>query len=235
VVTSVRPGGGTTWIARSLTRTLNRLGFPTLVVEANAYRPDPMYGPGPGLASVLENGSGRPHVNATDPEVPSMPVGSSPGDRALGNLQRLQAVLKAIPERYRFVVVDAPPLLASSDAELIAGAGDAVLLVAEAGGVSRGELGRAGRLLRSIDPPVVGSVVNRISPFHGGGYVRALVEEHRSGRKVQPASPVHALQATVVELIRAPFLMIRDALTFLAALMRRGRATGAPAPARGER
>jgi polysaccharide biosynthesis transport protein len=235
VVTSVRPGGGTTWIARSLTRTLNRLGFPTLVVEANAYRPDPVYGPGPGLASVLENGSGRLRVNATDPEVPSMPVGSGPGSRALGNLQRLQSVLKAIPERYRFVVVDAPPLLASSDAELIAGAGDAVLLVAESGGVSRGELGRAGRLLRSIDPPVVGSVVNRIKPFHGGGYVTALMEEHRSGRKVQASSPVHAVQATVGELIRAPFGMFRDALLFPIAFVRRGQRSGAPAPAREER
>jgi len=235
VVTSVRPGGGTTWIARSLTRTLNRLGFPTLVVEANAYRPDPLYGPGPGLASVLENGSGRLRVNATDPEVPSMPVGSGAGSRALGNLQRLESVLKAIPERYRFVVVDAPPLLASSDAELIAAAGDAVLLVAEAGEVSRGELGRAGRLLRSIDPPVVGSVVNRINPFHGGGYVMALVEEHRSGRKVQAASPVHALRSTVGELIRAPFGMIRDALLFPIAFMRRGQGPGAAAPAREER
>ena len=235
VITSVRPGGGTTWIARSLTRTLNRLGFPTLVVEANAYRPDPAYGPGPGLASVLENGSGRLRVNATDPEVPSMPVGSGPGSRSLGNLQRLQSVLKAIPERYRFVIVDAPPLLASSDAELIAAAGDAVLLVAEAGGVSRGELGRAGRLLKSIDPPVVGSVVNRINPFHGGGYVMALVEEHSSGRKVQPASPVHAMLATAGELIRAPFGMIRDALLFPIAFMRRDHRAGAPAPARGER
>jgi len=235
VITSVRPGGGTTWLARSLTRTLNRLGFPTLVVEANAYRPDTVYGPGPGLASVLENGSSRLRLNEKDPEVPSMPVGSSPGSRALGNLQRLQSVLKAIPERYRFVVVDAPPLLASSDAELIAGAGDAVLLVAEAGGVSRGELGRAGRLLRSIDPPVVGSVVNRINPFHGGGYVMALVEEHRSGRKVQAAFPVHALRSTMGELIRAPFVMIRDALSFPIAFMRRGQGAGAPAPAREER
>ena len=133
------------------------------------------------------------------------------------------------------MVVDAPPLLASSDAELIAGAGDVVLLVAEAGGVNRGELGRAGRLLRNIDPPVVGSVVNRINPFHGGGYVTALVEEHRSGRKVQAASPIHALRSTVAELIRAPFVMIRDVLSFPIAFMRRGQGTGAPTPAQEER
>jgi len=233
VITSVRPGGGTTWIARSLTRTLNRLGFPTLVVEANAYRPDSVYGPGPGLVSALESDSGRLCINATDPDIPSMPVGSSTGDRALENLHRLQSVLKAIPEHYRFVVVDAPPLLACSDAELVAGAGDAVLLVTEAAGVDRGELGRAGRLLRSIDPPVVGAVVNRINPFHGGGYVTALVEEHRSGRKVQPTSMAYALGSTAAELIRAPLAMAWNVLSFPFAAMRRRLDT--PALAREER
>jgi hypothetical protein len=115
---------------------------------------------------------------------------------------------------------------------LIASAADAVLLVAEAGGVSKGERGRAGRLLRSIDPPVVGAVVNRINPFHGGGYVTALVEEHRSGRKVQAASPIHALRSTVAELIRAPFVMVWDVLSFPFAAMRRR--PGAPALAREE-
>jgi polysaccharide biosynthesis transport protein len=235
VLTSVRPGGGTTWIARSLTRTLNRLGFPTLVVEANAYHPDSVYGPGPGLVSVLAGDSSELHLDGTDPEIPSMPVGSSAGNRALGNLHRLQSVLQAIPERYRFVIVDAPPLLASSDGELIAGAADAVLLVAEAGGIGRGELDRAGRLLRGIDPPVVGTVVNRINPFRGGGYVTALVEEHRSGRKVQPASLSHAIRGTMAELIRAPFVMVWDVLSLPFAAIRRGQRASAPAPEREER
>jgi uncharacterized protein involved in exopolysaccharide biosynthesis/Mrp family chromosome partitioning ATPase len=235
VLTSVRTGGGTTWIARSLTCRLNRLGFPALVIEANAYCPDPVYGHGAGLASVLEHGGGRLRVNASDPEIPSIPVGSSPGSRSLGNLQRLQAVLGAIPARYRFVIIDAPPLLASADAELIAGAADAVLLVAEAGGISQGELGRAGRLLKSIDPPVVGSVVNRITPFHGGGYVTALVEEHQSGCKVQPATPLHALRSTAAELIRVTFVMIHDVLTYPITCIRRIQGTGTPSPAREER
>jgi polysaccharide biosynthesis transport protein len=229
VITSVRPGGGTTWLARSLTGTLNRMGFPTLVIEANAYRPDAVYGPGPGLALVLEGGAGRLRVNATDPDVPSIPVGSAAGCRTLGNLQRLQSVLRAIPQRYRFVIVDAPPLLASSDAELIAGAGDAVLLVAEAGGTARGELARAGRLLKSIDPPVVGTVINRIRPFHGGGYVASLVEEYRSGRKVQPAPLARTLRSTATELTRAPFAIAWDVVTYPFAARRRRRVAAAPA------
>lgn len=222
VITSVRPGGGTTWIARSLTRTLNSLGFPTLLIEGNAYHPDPIYGQGSGLISVLESGFDPQHINTKEPNIPCIPVGESKDHRVLLNLQNLRTALNSIPEDYRFVIVDAPPLLASSDAELVAGAGDAVLLVVEAGSIMRGELSRAGRLLNSIDPPVVGALVNRIKPFHGSGYITALVKEHRSGRKVEPESPVHTMRSTLSKLILAPFAMLRD-LLFIRALRPRRR------------
>ena len=231
VISSVRPGGGATWIARSLTRSLNRLGFPTLAVEANAYHPDSSYGPGPGLTAMLETGFDPTQVNNSDAEVPSVPVGSANDSRVLHTLQGLQAVLQAIPSHYNFVIVDAPPLLASADAELILSAGDAVLLVTEAGGITRGELSRAGRLLKSIDPPVVGTVVNRISPFHGGGYVTTLMEEHRTGSKVQSASLLNSLRPTVNELLQAPFALLRDALS-ACAFPHRGRSSSASAAER---
>lgn len=213
VISAVRPGGGATWIVRALTRSLNKLGFPTLAIEGNAYHPDPAFGPGRGLAAMLETGFDPGHVNDSDAEVPSVPVGSADQNRALQKLHGLQAVLQAIPNHYHFVIVDAPPLLASADAEFILSAGDAVLLVAEADGITLGELGRAGRLLKSIDPPVVGTVVNRISPFHGGGYVTALVEEHRTGSKAQPASWLKSLQPTIYALLQAPFTILRDAFS----------------------
>lgn len=235
VITSVRPGGGTTWIVRSLTSTLNRLGYPAVVVEANAYRPDPAYGNGPGQAAALESDFSRLSVNMTDPDVPSLTIGSSASSSKLGNLQRLPAFLDSLPQHYRFIIVDAPPLLTSADAELIVGAGDAVLLVAEAGVISKGELARAGKLLKSIDPPVVGTVVNRIHPFHGGGYLGSLMAEHRSGQKVKPTSVVLALRATAVKLICAPFAMIRDGLGSLLAVLRRKQVVDTGAAAQEER
>ncbi|MDP3518320.1 MAG: hypothetical protein Q8S94_14235 [Pseudohongiella sp.] len=228
VITSVRPGGGSTWIARSLTSTLNRLGYSAVVVEANAYRPDPIYGADPGLVVTLDSDFDQLTINMSDPDIPSLTVGSA-GANTLGNLQRLPALLDSLPAHYRFVIVDAPPLLASADAELIVSAADAVLLVAEAGGISKGELSRAGRLLKNIDPPVVGTIVNRINPFHGGGYVDSLVAEHRSGQKVTQASAVYALRATAAALISAPFAIARDILSSLIALVRRKRVLDAPA------
>jgi Mrp family chromosome partitioning ATPase len=74
-------------------------------------------------------------------------------------------------------------LLVSADAELLVRTVGQVLLVVEAGAVTKGEVQRAGRLLQSIDPEAVGMVVNRISPFHSGGYLRELMLENISGRR----------------------------------------------------
>jgi hypothetical protein len=58
-----------------------------------------------------------------------------------------------------------------------------VLLVVEAGAVTRGEVQRASRLLKTIDPEAVGLVVNRVAPFTAGGYLRDLMLESVSGRR----------------------------------------------------
>lgn len=226
-IASVRPGGGTTRLARSLTRCLNQLGYPTLVVEANAFHPDPVYGSGSGLVGLLTDDPVPPTLNRTDPEIPCMSVGNHGETRALRNLQRLGSILQTLPETYRFIIVDAPPLLTASDTELIAGATDAVLLVVEADGISQGELSRAGRMLKSIDPPVVGTVVNRIAPFRGG-YVNTLMQEHRRGYKVPSESLLGTVKSTVIELLRAPFVMAREVLMLPCAAWRQRRAASSP-------
>lgn len=209
VVSSIRPGGGTSWLVRELTRSLHALGYPSLAVEANAYRPDPEQGPGPGLAQWLNDEPPAPPI-VEHAGIELMPCGLDQSAVGLPMLERLAAKLRSLPERYRFIVVDAPPLLTHADAELIAGAADAVLLIAEAEVVHRGELQRAARLLQTIDPPVVGAIVNRIRPFLGGGYIGSLVEEHQRGHKLSGGDKLSALRMTISALMRAPFELLAD-------------------------
>ncbi|TVQ37792.1 MAG: hypothetical protein EA370_06485 [Wenzhouxiangella sp.] len=218
VLSSARPGGGTTWLVRRLAKTLQALGYPTLAVEANAYRPDAVYGPGPGLVQWLAGDLEQAPV-IEGSAMSTLPSGLEQGSQGLPLLERLPGLLRSLPERHRFIIVDAPPLLTHADAELIAGAGDAVLLVAEAEAVQRGELQRAGRLLQAIDPAVVGSVVNRIRPFLGGGYVGSLAEEHQRGHKLDASGMVQALRITLTALLRAPLELMSD----LTGLVRRNR------------
>ena len=207
VITSTRPGGGTTWLVHKLAKSLNQLGYPALNVEANAYRPQP--GQGPGLAQWLTDEVEAAPIISHD-GIDLISSGLTHGEPGLPMLERLAKRLRSLPERYRFILVDAPPLLTHADAELVAGAADAVLLIAEAEAVQRGELQRAARLLQTIDPPVVGTVVNRIRPFLGGGYIGSLVEEHQRGHKLGAGGKLAAVRVTVLALIRAPFEILAD-------------------------
>jgi len=105
------------------------------------------------------------------------------GRTALERIDVLAQTLRHWAGSNDFVLVDMPPLLASADAELLVPVVGQVMLVLDAGGVSRGEVLRAKRLLQTIDPQAVGVVVNGIAPFLNGGYLRDLMIESTSGRR----------------------------------------------------
>lgn len=177
---AVKPGAGTTRLVQQLAICFNDLGVSAIALEANAFRPDPSFGQGPGLQQWLAGGGvPEPHVRGS---LTHLGVGQVSHHR-LDGLNGLQGVLAELTQTYRFVLIDAPPLLTSSDSELIVRAAGSVMAVVEAGGITMGELKRAGQLLEKLDPSSLGVVVNRVTPFHGGGYVQSLISEHLSGQK----------------------------------------------------
>jgi uncharacterized protein involved in exopolysaccharide biosynthesis len=198
--TGVKPGAGTTRVVRELALVLNRLGVPTLALEANAFKPSPAYGDGVGLVQRLADPSAVQAPMLEVDGVPSCPVGNAKDVRHLDGLDRLGAWLEGLTT-YRFVLIDAPPLLTSSDSEMIVRAAKAVVLVVEADGISAGELRRAARVLEKMDPPSVGAIVNRITPFHGGGYIQSSIAEYLDGRKQADPPMWGELKATGFALI----------------------------------
>ena len=222
--TSVKPGGGTTWIVRALTRTLNQLGYRALAVEANAYSPSPAYlageqtgaasngdkvnstdlaqtSPRYGLRDLLDNPATGIELNLTDPLVPCLPSGAIPGHPSLGNLIHLPKVVSGFSD-YDFVLLDTPPLLTSADAELVIRGCDGGVIVARAGDIGKGELRRAMHMLQKIDPRVAGAIVNAIEPFRGGGYVSEMMSEFAERRRSTPQSVSRELVTTLGILLR---------------------------------
>lgn len=192
-LTAVKPGAGTTYLVRELAATLNQLGATTLAVDANAFRTSTAYGSGAGLQALLDNPAATPDVKRIN-GVPSLSVGDGVKGRQLNGLDGLGAVVNRLAADYRFVLIDAPPLLTSSDSELIVRATGAAITVVEADGITKGELARATKLLEKLDPPSLGAVVNRIQPFQGGGYVQSLIAEHLSGHKQSQQPVSHGLR-----------------------------------------
>ena len=183
---SVKSGGGTTTLVYETALALNRLGIPTLAVEANAYRSDPRYrSPGSrGLTVVL-----RGHQTLESEIVPGdedrpdlLPVGDVNNLKNLPDLERLIEVLRQATNVYRVILVDVPPLLISVDAELVARSADLVTLIIEAGAVTRSELGKAAKQLERMNPHAVAAILNRVSGDAAAGFARQARDEFYSGR-----------------------------------------------------
>jgi len=193
ILTSVKPGGGTTTLTLELAHILSELGVRTLAVELNAFKPDSRYSGGAtsGVTTLLTPDSSWPLppemlvVPATADLPDRLPIGDT-STRHIATYGKLRPLFKQLNAHYDLILIDTPPLLLSANAELLGEVAGGVLLVIEAGIVVPGELKRAASLLQRLDPPVVGSVLNRVKVFKGGGYFADLLKEYETGAKLRP-------------------------------------------------
>jgi len=95
---------------------------------------------------------------------------SPPNPSELLGSARAGEVIAALREDFDMVVLDSPPVLPVTDAAVLSALADATLLVATAGKTRRRDFGRAVELLRQVEAPLVGSVLNGVSTASGYGY-----------------------------------------------------------------
>jgi non-specific protein-tyrosine kinase len=96
---------------------------------------------------------------------------------------RTDALFQALRAGSDVVLVDCPPMRPVTDAAVLSGRVDATLIVVKAGKTTRTQLRRAIELLRQVDAPIVGAVLNGIgrSDAHSDTYQYAGVSEAESG------------------------------------------------------
>ena len=92
--------------------------------------------------------------------LPSGPTPPNPSE-LLGS-QTMQAVLERLAKEVDVVIIDAPPVLAVTDAVVLATQVDAVLVVIRAGQTSRQAAAETRRRLEGVDAPVAGFVLNGV-------------------------------------------------------------------------
>jgi Mrp family chromosome partitioning ATPase len=79
-------------------------------------------------------------------------------------------LITKLQEKADVVLVDTPPLLAVSDASVLAARADGVLLVVSAGQTRRAAVQQAVEDLRKVGANVVGGVLNKVKAGDGRGY-----------------------------------------------------------------
>jgi capsular exopolysaccharide synthesis family protein len=191
-VTSPSPGEGKTMVAVNLAVAFAQSGDRVVLVGADLRRPrleqivDVSLTPG--LTAVLIGDVTLPQAIQSVPSVPNLsvlPAGYPPPNPSeLLSGERARRLIDVLGQTYDVVVIDCPPVLPVTDSLVLARMTDTTLLVTSANKTSKRSLTRAVELLRQVDAPLAGTVLNSLSAddtFAGEAYRYEPVG--RSGRQ----------------------------------------------------
>jgi len=218
LVTSALPREGKTTAAANLAVTLAQLGDSTVLVDADLRKPgvgrllNMASGKYAGLSSYLAGVSSLDLVIVPHPDIPNLaaiPTGPLPPNPAdLLSSHKLAEAIAELRTKFKFVVIDSPPVMAATDAVIVSVQTDGVLLVVRSGETPKEAFTRTRDLLVSVKCHILGVVLNAVDsgapdyyysyryyPYsYGYGPQEALdsVQEHDDlAESVSESSPRH--------------------------------------------
>jgi len=172
LVTSALPREGKTTAAANLAVTLAQLGDSTVIVDADLRKPgigrllNLASGNYAGLSSYLAGVSSLDLVSVPHPAIPNLvaiPTGPLPPNPAdLLSSQRLVEAIAELRTKFKFIVIDSPPIMAATDAVIVSVHTDGVLLVVRSGTTPKEAFTRTRDLLNSVKCRVLGVVLNAV-------------------------------------------------------------------------
>jgi capsular exopolysaccharide synthesis family protein len=179
-VTSPNMGDGKSTLAANLAVSIAQSGKRVVIVDADFRRPrqHSLFGLSSeiGMASVIAHDAELPDAvkNSGIEGLSVLPCGPRPANPAeLLTSPRFDELLAQLREKYDFVIVDTPPLLAVTDPCVVAPRVDGVLLTIRVSRNGRPAAERAKDMLASLGAKVLGVVVNGIgrdASSYGYGY-----------------------------------------------------------------
>jgi len=170
-VTSPSPGDGKSTLAANLSVSIAQSGRRILLLDADIRRPQvhKLFGlkAERGLCEILK-GTAEPNdviYPSTVENLDLLPCGKLPRNPAeLLSSDRFQELLDLLRDRYEFVIIDSPPMLAVTDASIVAARVDTVLMTLKLTRHSRRNLDMSRQMLDNVSAHIAGIVVN----FVGG-------------------------------------------------------------------
>lgn len=168
VVTTPAPQDNKSMVIANLAVIMAQGGNRTLLVDCDLRRPGlhEIFGADnmQGLTTMMLNEAAMsdPPILRTEIEnlflLPSGPLPPNPAD-LLGS-RRMDAVIQRLVQGTDIVLLDAPPIMAVTDAAVLGSKVDGVLLVIRAGSTRRDHAERAKELLEKVNIRIVGAVLD---------------------------------------------------------------------------
>jgi capsular exopolysaccharide synthesis family protein len=177
MVTSAEPGEGKTVTSSNLAVAFAQSGRRTVYVDADLRRASghKMYGISrePGLVELLFDPTNN-HIESfrsTIDDLYMIPAGRNvPNPAEVLESMRMRDLLRMLREEFDIVVVDTPPVLAVADALLLSRQTDACVMVCSANSTNFHALESSAQMLRDVDAPVVGVVLNKLERSSSSSY-----------------------------------------------------------------
>jgi succinoglycan biosynthesis transport protein ExoP len=173
LVTSALPREGKTTAAANLAVTLAQLGDRTLLIDADLRKPgigrllNMNGGKHAGLSSYLAGVSSLDLVTVQHPSIanlsaiPTGPLPPNPAD--LLSSHRLADAITQLRAKFKFIVIDTPPVMAATDAVILSVKADGVVLVVRSGETPKEAFTRTRDLLVSVKCRLLGVVLNAVN------------------------------------------------------------------------
>ncbi len=206
LVTSTAPGEGKSMVAANLALSLAQTGQRVVLVDADMRRPrlHTMFraAQSPGLSELVA-GQATPKTAIVRTSVPGlwlMPAGSIPSNPSeMLSSNRFERFVSGLSEVFGWVVIDSPPVMAVTDASLLAHITTGVLFVVGAEQTTVPVARHALEQLDAAQARFLGAVLNKVNlkrnAFYYGDYYRREYGDYYSARAdVSPVSspPSHA-------------------------------------------
>lgn len=177
--TSPNKGDGKSTMVTNLAVSIAQAGYKILLIDCDMRRPSSHKLLGLSNAVGLSNlltGEKRPGDVIQSTETENLSVitsGQCPSNPAeLLTSPAFEGFLKSAREKYRFVLLDCPPVLAVADPCIIAPRADGVVMVLRVGQDSRPQALRAKEMLQRVNGRILGIVVNASNEANKAGYGR---------------------------------------------------------------
>jgi capsular exopolysaccharide synthesis family protein len=176
-VTSAGPGEGKSTIGSNLAVVMAEAGKKTLLIDCDLRKPSIhkafKLSNSTGLSDLL---AGRAVFEKTIQEtgIESLQVLTSgmkpPNPSELLASSKMKKFIAALRMRYDFIVIDTPPVLLVTDAQLLVECSDGYLLVIASGEVDKDAAAKAQNLLEKVNAKILGAVLNKVESSKGGYY-----------------------------------------------------------------
>jgi len=169
MVTSSGPREGKSHTVANLGVSMAQSGKSVLIIDADLRNPTQhkLFGldNGEGLSvSLVQDQDYHKYIRETTvPGVMVLPAGPVPPNPAeLVGSKRMKRLIEEVSEQFDMVLIDTPPIIAVTDAAILAQEVDGVILVLASGEVNKGYAQKAKEQLDKLGVKILGAVLNKV-------------------------------------------------------------------------